>query len=74
MSRISAKIAAVLIALAAGLVAISTLTAGPANAIPPACHDGFVLWNIYHDMGDEATASAILSNLRGMGCLDPIEQ
>ncbi|MEV0715835.1 hypothetical protein [Asanoa sp. NPDC050611] len=64
------------IALAAGIAAVVIATGPAADSssteamIPAACFDGFNLWNYYHDSGDSATASALLSNLYGMGCFD----
>lgn len=76
MSRAIARFAAVPVALAAGVAAIVIATGPAADSskteamIPAACFDGFRLWNHYYDSGDRATASALLSNLYGMGCFD----
>ena len=72
MSRIRVKIGAALIALTAGFAAISATTATAASASAPDCSDGFTLWNYYHDIGDTATATALFSNLYGMGCFDDL--
>ncbi len=77
MSKIIAKVAAVFVALTAtAAMVVSTGTASSARAdtmaIPAACFDGFTLWRYYHSIGDNATASALLSNLIGMGCFDDL--
>jgi hypothetical protein len=76
MSRIIPRLGAMLVALTAvaGAIVISTQPANPtgedARAIPAVCFDGFRLWRHYNSSGDDATASALLSNLYGMGCFD----
>ncbi len=78
MSKIIARIGAVLVALtAAAALVVSAGTASSASerttaAIPAACYDFFKLWNYYMSIGDTATANALLSNLIGMGCFDDI--
>ncbi|HEY7042514.1 MAG TPA: hypothetical protein VH419_02480 [Nocardioidaceae bacterium] len=69
MSKIHARIAAVLFALAA-VFTISIGTASTADASAADCHDGVILWNYYMSIGDYATAHGLLSNLIAMGCAD----
>lgn len=42
------------------------------SAIPATCYDFFPMWNYYRSIGDNATASALFSNLVGMGCFDDL--
>jgi hypothetical protein len=77
MPKIALKVGVTLAALtAAGALVLVAGPASPAraqnDAIPAACFDGFALWRYYNSIGDSATASALLSNLIGMGCFDDI--
>ena len=79
MPKIIAKLGVAAAALtAAGAIVISAGSASSAStenvAIPAACYDGFTLWRYYHSIGDTATASALLSNLIGMGCFDDLPE
>ena len=65
MSKIRAKIGAGLLALTASFAIISAGTANTADA--SVCDDGYTLVDYYAGIGDDATALAILANLRSMG-------
>ena len=76
MPRIITKVGVTLAAVvaAAGLVAAAGPNTATATneAIPAVCFDGFALWRYYQSIGDTATASALPSNLIGMGCFDDL--
>lgn len=71
ITRIGVALAAL---VAAAAIAVSAHATPPASgsAMNPACHDFMPMYWVYVNAGDEATASALLSNLRGMGCFDDL--
>ncbi|WP_431930386.1 hypothetical protein [Nonomuraea jabiensis] len=67
MSRLYAKIAAVLIAMTAAFVAISAGTASTASAYD--CRDAIHLYWAAHDGGYSDSATWWLSQIIGHGCI-----
>jgi hypothetical protein len=63
MSQRHVKVGAVLAAVVASFVALPT---GTASA--DVCDDGWLIWNAYVEMGDTATAFAMLDTLADMDC------
>ena len=73
MSKIHTRIGAVLIALTAAFATVSVGAASASDAVEVdrgVCRDGARLFDYYLTIGDHATASALLTNLINMGCLD----